>query len=141
VVDNHDIIKDQGPAKRILVTGSRDWDYGDLLNIMLDALQKHYVPGAVLIHGAAHGADTLAAFLWKKRVCKLIGEHEVCIESYPVSREDWKRYGRRAGPRRNRIMAESGADICLGFPLGKARGTRGCMEIASSYGIQVESLT
>lgn len=56
------------------------------------------------------------------------------VQAYPA---DWDRYGRSAGHRRNAQMVADGADLCLAFPLGESRGTRGCMRLASQAGIRV----
>lgn len=110
---------------RILVTGSRNWDD---LEKMIEAIAPYddCQGRHVLIHGAARGADTMAA-----NIASSLGWD---VESYPA---DWDKHGRSAGPIRNQQMVDLGADICLAFPLGESRGTRHCMKIAEKAGIKV----
>jgi hypothetical protein len=114
---------------RILITGSRDWTDRDAIRgALLRAIRAADVRAAnvTVIHGGARGADTIA---------DVIARHFGClVKRYPA---DWKRYGRSAGHRRNAEMVSLGADICLGFPLGESRGTRGCMTLAHNAGIPV----
>jgi hypothetical protein len=50
---------------------------------------------------------------------------------------DWTTHGKAAGPIRNARMVALGADVCLAFPKGESRGTRGCMRLAEKAGIRV----
>lgn len=53
-----------------------------------------------LIHGGAAGADSIAGE---------VGERlDWTIETYPISQEDWKRLGKRAGRARNVDMFNAG---------------------------------
>ena len=119
-------------AMRILITGSRDWGDGShdertRLETALQALWGSYGPTAVLVSGACPtGADSLAEALWQSWG----GE----VEQHPA---DW-RMGRSAGPKRNRRMVDSGADICLAFIRNGSRGASGCARMAEEAGIQVE---
>lgn len=45
-----------------------------------------------------------------------------------------------AGPRRNRAMVDLGADVMLAAPLGASYGTRGCMTLARSAGIPIDTI-
>ena len=45
----------------------------------------------------------------------------------------------RPGHVRNHHMVSLGADLCLAFPLGESRGTRGCMAAAHKAGIPVRN--
>jgi hypothetical protein len=47
-------------------------------------------------------------------------------------------YCPKAGPRRNREMAQAGADLCLAFPLGKSYGTWNCVNECKKAGIPVK---
>jgi hypothetical protein len=118
-------------ASRILVTGSRDWDDAETLATALD---EHAKPGSVLIHGGARGADRLAGRIWDDWIQD--GIDLLPAEVYPA---DWSRYGKAAGYRRNAHMVALGATVCLAFPLGESRGTRGCMALAEKAGIPVIS--
>jgi hypothetical protein len=117
---------------RILVTGSREWtDKAVLEAALMSYLRQHPGPPHedVIVHGGARGADSLAhafAERWNIRV-----------ERYSVTSEDWRRYGKSAGHRRNARMVALGADVCMAFPIGKSAGTRGCMALAKRAGIPV----
>jgi hypothetical protein len=50
----------------------------------------------IIIHGACKGADIMA-----ERAAKFL---EFDIKSYPVSHEEWRREGKRAGINRNEFM-------------------------------------
>lgn len=78
-----------------------------------------------MIHGAARGADTLAAQWAQAR--------GVPIEAYPAN---WARDGRIAGPIRNRHMLACGRpDGVVAFPGG--RGTIDMVAIAEAAGLKV----
>lgn len=110
-----------------LLTGSRDWQDVEAVERAINQLVMTYGTGFILRHGACpDGADAIA-----EAYCKEIG-----VETDPV-RADWKRYGRSAGPIRNQKMVAKGADVCVAFPLGASKGTRGCMELAEAAGIPV----
>lgn len=113
---------------RILITGSRDWTDG---NAVTTALRDVWVelgsdPDAIIVHGGASGADTLA---WKAAAAMGLS-----VEVHPA---DWKRHGKKAGPLRNAAMVNAGADVCVAFPLGTSKGTWGCVKLAEAAGIPV----
>lgn len=114
---------------RILVTGSRNWTDREVIRKALrDAGQAagRHPQGVVVVHGGARGADTIAGELAREFGCM--------VEVHPA---EWTRYGKAAGHRRNAKMVVAGADVCLAFPLGESRGTRGCMRLAEAAGIPV----
>lgn len=120
---------------RLLITGSRNhqwtsYDSHALLIAVREILEKtHELP--VLVHGGAPGADTEAARSGQQLFDLLIETH----------RADWSKYGRAAGPIRNKEMVNLGADLCLAFPdHPKGQGSRGtwnCIELAHQAGIPV----
>jgi hypothetical protein len=133
-------------VRRVLVTGSRDLDQK---GIVYEALwHQARVAGGLnnltVIHGAANGADSIASE-W----CK--DWPEVTEEKVPA---DWtrdcgqgcfhkpryrngQRYCPVAGNLRNQEMVDRGADVCLAFPRGEARGTNDCIRRAKKAGIPV----
>jgi len=112
---------------RVLVTGSRKWvDRDAIYSAMIAQWDKAGRGEITLVHGAAKGADTLAA--------SVAYELGWTVEPYPA---DWDRYGRAAGPIRNAEMVATGADVCLAFPLANSRGTIDCMRRAKVAGIPV----
>ena len=120
---------------RLLITGSRshEWTSYDshaLLIAVREILEKtHELP--VLVHGGATGADTEAARMGQQLF-------DLLIETHPA---DWTKYGRAAGPIRNKEMVNLGADLCLAFPdHPKGQGSRGtwnCIDLAHRAGIPV----
>ena len=111
----------RGTARRVLVTGSRDWT--DRATIER-ALAQVAVRGAVLVHGGARGTDRIAASIWRRWGLR-------CEEH----RADWNRDGRAAGMARNRQMVAAGADLCLAFIRHQSRGATHCAATAEAAGI------
>jgi hypothetical protein len=110
---------------KILVTGSRDWaDTAAVKTMLEDQAAKRPREPVTLVHGAAPGADTIAAMLAE--------QHGWQVETFPA---EWDRYGRRAGPVRNQLMVDHGADVCLVFPMPDSRGTWDCVRRARKAGI------
>lgn len=129
---------------RILVTGSRDWrDHDTIRDALTWALATHATIGTpVLVHGGqrshdpaneqSYGADWIAEHEWAK-----LGENVYGGLKTEAHHANWDLHGRAAGPIRNTTMVGSGAHLCLAFPLGASRGTRGCMRLAERAGIRV----
>ncbi len=91
---------------RLLITASRTitaQHQAQVYGVLRDAREKWRDPGAVLVHGAAKGGDTLAARIWGD----LWG---MPTEPHPA---DWVRHGRRAGYVRNAEMVALGATRCV----------------------------
>lgn len=108
---------------RVIVCGSRGWSDGDVIARALSALQAN----AVIVHGAARGADAFA-----EKTAKELG---LRTEPHPAN---WGRFGRSARPRRNAEMADAGADLCLAFRLdGLSPGTDDMIRRCRSVGIPV----
>lgn len=115
-----------GNQSRVIVTGSRIWTKEDIVAYSLAAVRKHFGDDTVLVHGdCPKGLDAIASRLWE-------GWGLVC-EPHPAR---WDKYGKYAGPKRNKEMAAAGADLCLAYPVGESRGTRHCMQMCSEYGIK-----
>lgn len=127
--------------KRILITGSRDWD--DALTIR-EALAEHASSDTVIVSGSCpKGAD---------RICEEIAEElGLRVERHPAQ---WKTHSsdcppmmtsgscwqgrdvcKRAGFRRNAEMVKLGADLCLAFIKRNSHGARMTARMAESNGI------
>lgn len=136
---------------KLIVTGSRDWELAnyiwDWLNVFRHTsylqLEKLELAHGDCLTGADRLTDQWAALY-------LIGEPK----RYPA---DWHRPCQKtcthkprkpgekcvgAGPARNIQMIDDNldADYVLGFPLGKSKGTRGCMRYAKLQGLNVINL-
>lgn len=111
---------------RLIVCGGRD--YSNMLKAfeVLDAIHKA-TPVEVIRQGGASGADRIAA-MWA------VARNVPCV-NYPA---DWQRWGKGAGPIRNRVMANAGADLLVAFPGG--RGTANMILEAKAAGIAVQAI-
>lgn len=108
---------------RVLVCGSRKWS--DKQRIQ-DELRKLPI-GTVIIEGGARGADELAA-----KVAKELGFK---VKEYSAN---WERYGRAAGPIRNKQMLDGGKpDIIYAFHTNimKSKGTLNMLKQGFKKGI------
>jgi hypothetical protein len=96
---------------RLLVCGGRDFDDQELAFAELDKI--HRARGvAVVIHGGARGADSIASAWAKSRGVPVL-----------VFKPDWRRFGRGAGPQRNAEMITNGRpSLAIAFSGGS--GTR-----------------
>lgn len=119
-------------AYRVLVTGSRDWPSADAIwSALKQVCDEHGAGNVVIVHGAARGADAMAA-----RYAEMWG---IRTEVHPA---DWKGgYGRAAGFRRNAEMVKLGADVCLAFIRNDSRGATHCADLAEQAGIKVRRFT
>lgn len=97
---------------KVVIAGSRDITDKDLVRAAIQACDFEITE---LIHGGCRGVDAIAHDLWEG-----IGP----IKVFPA---DWKTYGRKAGPIRNREMAEYG-EALLAIWDGKSRGTLNMIE-------------
>lgn len=118
---------------RILVTGSRDWSDRTVIHgALIKALEWSTIGTPVLVHGAARGADTLAAEVWEWLGKSVPGG--LAVDPHPAK---WRLYGKAAGSMRNQHMVSLGADICLTFALPQSVGTFDCAGRARKAGIRV----
>lgn len=115
--------------QRIIVAGSRHFtDYSMVENVLLDYLKDN--PGGIeIISGTAKGAD-------------LLGERFASTYGYPIARfpANWTRYGKSAGPIRNKEMAEYAAKehgVLFAFWNGESRGTKSMIDIARQHGLEI----
>lgn len=107
--------------KKILVCGGRDYQNRAKVFETLDAQE----PPFTIIHGAARGADALAAAYARER--------GIPVQAYPA---DWRRDGKSAGYRRNERMLRDGRpDLVIAFPGGP--GTAHMVARAREAGVPV----
>lgn len=107
---------------RVIVCGGRDYDDVEVITQVLQVL----MPGdAVLVHGACPtGADLIASTIWEAT--------GGAVEPHPAA---WEVFGKAAGPLRNQVMADLGADFVIAFSGGK--GTADMVEKAEAAKIPV----
>jgi hypothetical protein len=112
---------------KVLVCGGRDYADARALDEALDALHRETAITR-LIHGAARGADSLAA-AWAKSRC-------IPELAFPA---DWKRDGKAAGFVRNaRMLREGRPALVVAFPGGK--GTAHMVKLARDAGVPVREI-
>lgn len=91
----------------VLVTGGRTYSNREFLFNYLDKLHA-IKPISLIVHGGATGADDLAGQWAMSR--------GVPIWMFHITKEDWERYGNRAGKVRNRHMLQtSKPDLIVAF--------------------------
>ncbi len=108
---------------KVLVCGSRSWNRPTLIGRRLAQLPFD----SEIIEGGASGVDYYAAIY-----ARVLG---MSVREYPA---DWKRYGRKAGPIRNRQMLDEVPDLVLAFWDGESPGTRDTIREAKRRGLPVE---
>jgi len=109
---------------KILVCGSRTWNNSAIIYDILSKLPKDII----IIHGAAPGADRLAA---------KIAEEQLGLKVIPFPAK-WNRYKKSAGHIRNLEMANENPDKIIAFWDGISSGTKDMMEIAEKGDIPVD---
>lgn len=108
----------------VAVTGGRDFTDIERVRRALRSLEPK---PTLLIHGAAQGADLLAA--------QVAEEMGIPIEAHPA---DWEKHKRAAGPIRNAEMVARKPDLLLALPGG--RGTANMTRQAIAAGIPVRQV-
>ena len=97
---------------KVVIAGYRNFDNYDVLKEYVDAcLTEFEQQEFTIISGHCKGVDLMG-----ERYAK---EKGYSLETYPA---DWKKYGRAAGPIRNKQMAEM-CDYVICFWDGKSKGT------------------
>jgi hypothetical protein len=143
---------------RLLATGSRDYsDWRTAGRVFGEELTQ--LPAGttfIVVHGACPdgGLDQIAD-RWARSptIAGMYPDYTIVAEPHPA---DWRRDcdehcrhrprkpgGRcpAAGPLRNQLMVDLGADKCVAFPLGDGwSGTRDCMRRAVKAGIAVREI-
>ncbi len=89
-------------------------------------------PGDLVIHGGCKGVDLIVDHYARQRGCN--------VEAYPITKEDSRKYGRGAGPVRNKQMLDQGPDmvICLHPDLSKSKGTKDMHKQATKRNFKIQ---
>lgn len=87
-------------SRRIIICGSRHWADEETIAWYIDRLPAN----TVVVQGGASGADAIA-----RRLAQARGLPVETINA------EWRRWGRRAGPIRNREMLARGVDAVYAF--------------------------
>lgn len=107
---------------KVLVCGSRTWRNRSLVARHIRELP----PGTVIIHGAARGADSIAA-----AIAEFYGYE---AKAYPA---EWSKFGRAAGPIRNQQMLDQKPDLVIAFTVGQTPGTQDMIRRAEAANVPV----
>lgn len=140
------------PRRRLLVTGSQDWDDFGIIRRPLKRAWD-FDPDILLVSGACpRGADLLCETFWDEYLGGGVERHPA--DWYPGGRFDGM-----AGIRRNEEMARLGAWGCVafglpceraecrgkpadpGWPFHVTHGTKHCSRLAKALGIPVKRYT
>jgi hypothetical protein len=115
---------------RVMITGSREWENREAIRAELIAVYREHST-ALLIHGDARGADTLAKQSWES----MGGD----TKAYPAKWRAGGRYNAAAGRVRNGLMVATMPDLVLAFFQDGAenKGTSDAVKQAWVAGIPV----
>ncbi len=110
--------------KKIVVAGSRNYnnynEAKEYIDFCIREVRKENT--LIILSGGCIGAD-------------LIGERYAIENGFKVERypADWEKYGKAAGPIRNKLMAKD-ADYIICFWNGQSCGTKSMINHAKQYG-------
>jgi len=111
-------------TKKIVIAGCRNFkNYKiakEYIDFCISDIKKKYK--LIFISGGCSGADLLGEQYAK--------ENGYPLEIYPAN---WKKYGKSAGPKRNKLMAEN-CDYVICFWDGQSRGTKSMIDYARALG-------
>lgn len=110
----------------VLVCGGRDYNNARFIHEQLSRIHAER-PFSLIIHGAARGADE-----WAEHWAEMNGVQPVACKAL------WDKFGRRAGPMRNRAMLLLKPHLVVAFHGGA--GTEGMVALARQAGISVIEL-
>jgi hypothetical protein len=116
---------------KVLVCGDRNWNNAEAMARELMYLSTR--GDITIIHGDCRGADKMAG-----EFATLMGFKVIAVPA------EWEKYGRRAGPVRNRKMFdENTPDLVLAFHehIEDSKGTKDMMTYAKKKGCPVRLVT
>ena len=112
--------------RKVLICGGVDFSDEVLFTETLDSVIDK--DNTVIVSGGAKGADSLAE--------KYAADNGIEIKVFPA---EWGKYGRSAGPIRNKKMldfiSDDGNALVIAFWNGKSRGTKNTIENAQKMKI------
>lgn len=111
---------------KVVIAGYRNFDNYDVLKKYVDTCLAEFGAQEIrIISGHCKGVDLMG-----ERYAKEKGHS---LEIYPA---EWKKYGRAAGPIRNKQMAEN-TDILIAFTCANATGTKNMITNATKLGKRI----
>ncbi len=106
--------------KRVAVAGCRQYENyeeaKEYIDLCISEIRKKYT--LIFVSGGCRGADALGE--------RYAAENGLKTEKYPA---DWEKYGRAAGPMRNKKIAEI-SDYIICFWDGQSKGTKSLLRFA-----------
>lgn len=107
---------------KLIIAGGRDFNNYELLETTLIHLLQYVDEDIEIVSGTCDGADKLGEMF--------AAENNHLVKRFPA---DWEKYGKSAGPLRNKQMAEY-ATHCVCFWDGQSKGTGSMIELAKRCG-------
>lgn len=118
--------------KSIMIVGTRTYEDYKAFKKQVDEWLNYNVnlneDIIEIASGGARGVDSLAE--------KLANEENFLLKIFSA---DWNKYGKSAGPIRNRQMVEYIKEkdgVCLIFWDGQSRGTKNDIDLCNEYGVK-----
>lgn len=111
---------------KIIIAGGRDFnDFNFLENKVSEVLKKLDSNEIEIVSGGAKGVDAM-------------GEKYAQKNGYPIKifPADWSKYGRGAGPVRNKEMAKYATHL-IAFWNGESKGTKSMINLAKKNDLNV----
>lgn len=118
------------------VSGDRLWSDRQTVKAALQVVKQNRPNQPItMIHGGCRGLDTIAG-----EVATQLG-FNVIIK--PVTPDDWKKYGKGAGPVRNGHMLDLGPEFVLLFHtnIENSKGTKNMMNQCQKRGVPTTLIT
>jgi predicted Rossmann fold nucleotide-binding protein DprA/Smf involved in DNA uptake len=109
----------------IAIIGSRNFDDYAFMKRKASEVIKGLDNVTGVVSGGAKGADS-----YSERLATDFGL------THKHFKADWAKYGRAAGPIRNKLIVDT-ADIIIAFPIGESKGTRNAIDQAVKAGKKV----
>lgn len=112
-----------------VITGTRTIQDQDIIYSHLEDILNKYGKPDVLIHGCCKGVDEISGNWAKDRFIPVL--------EFPAK---WRELGKKAGPIRNREMADVcvRGDICVSLWDGVSKGTKDMIDVCESKGLVLE---
>ena len=106
--------------KKVVIGGCRDYNDYVFFKSRLDAILKNEKNEIIIISGHCSGVDIMGE--------KYAAENGFNVEIFIP---EWEKYGRAAGPIRNKKMVEC-ADLVIAFWDGRSKGTSSLIKYAQN---------